>query len=123
MLLDSNIIIFSVQPNYLRLLEYLSKSKGISVSVISKVEVLGYHKLSEFDKESFQLFFDSIPMISLSNEIVEVAIKLKQHRKMSLGDSMIAATAIVKKQALLTNNVEDFQFIEGLEVIAMNDVV
>jgi predicted nucleic acid-binding protein len=42
------------------------------------------------------------------------AIALRQARKMSLGDAIIAATALVHQLALVTRNVTDFDHIAGL---------
>jgi predicted nucleic acid-binding protein len=124
MLLDSNIIIYSVQPEYQIILEFLSsKEDNISISIVSKIEVLGYHDLSEFVKENLQLFFSEIPIINLSDEIAEIAIQLRQKKKMTLGDSIIAATAIHKNIPLLTNNIKDFKHIENLVLISLNDVI
>lgn len=124
MLLDSNIIIYSVQPEYQIILEFLSsKEDNLSISIVSKIEVLGYHDLSEFVKENLQLFFSEIPIINLSDEIAEIAIQLRQKKKMTLGDSIIAATAIHKNIPLLTNNIKDFKHIENLELIALDDVI
>lgn len=124
MLLDSNIIIYSVQPEYQIILEFLSsKEDNISISIVSKIEVLGYHDLSDFVKENLQLFFSEIPIINLSDEIAEIAIQLRQKKKMTLGDSIIAATAIHKNIPLLTNNIKDFKHIENLELIALDDVI
>lgn len=124
MLLDSNIIIYSVQPEYQIILEFLSsKEDNLSISIVSKIEVLGYHDLSEFVKENLQLFFSEIPIINLSDEIAEIAIQLRQKKKMTLGDSIIAATAIHKNIPLLTNNIKDFKHIENLVLISLNDII
>lgn len=118
MLLDSNIIIYSVQPEFEKILEFLSsKEDSLSVSIISKIEVLGYNKLTNFDKENFLSFFDKIQSFGVNDEIVNIAIDLKQQQKMSLGDAIIAATAIYKKIPLLTNNTDDFKHIENLVLI------
>ena len=106
MLLDSNIIIYSVQPEYEKILEFLSlKEDSLSVSIISKIEVLGYHDLSEFPRENLEIFFDEIPKLGLSDEIADIATKLRQKKKMTLGDSIVAATAIHKNIPLFTNNI------------------
>ncbi|MEN9447439.1 MAG: hypothetical protein RJA25_729 [Bacteroidota bacterium] len=84
MLLDSNIIIYTAQPEYKKLLDFLSTEEGITISIISKIEVLGYHKLTDFEKENFELFFNAISTIRLSDEIVDEAIKLRQNKKMTL---------------------------------------
>lgn len=124
MLLDSNIIIYSVQPEYQKILEFLSsKEDNLSISIVSKIEVLGYHDLSEFVKENLRLFFSEIPIISLSDEIAEIAIQLRQKKKMTLGDSIIAATAIHNNLPLFTNNIKDFKHIEDLELIALDNII
>lgn len=119
MLLDSNIIIYSTQTKYLKLLDFLSKQKEITVSEISKIEVLGYYKLTEFEKENFELFFDAISTIKLNDEIIIGAIQLRQHKKMSLAD----AIALYKNIPLLTNNIDDFKHIEKLALISIDDVI
>jgi predicted nucleic acid-binding protein len=121
MLLDSNIIIYATQPENIKLLEFLANEKIVSVSVISKIEVLGYNKLTAFDKENLELFFDNISIVSLNEEITNKAIQLKQHKKMSLGDAIIAASSIYVKIPLLTNNVDDFKHLDNLELISFID--
>jgi predicted nucleic acid-binding protein len=59
--------------------------------------------------------------LPVCNFVIENAISLKQQRKMSLGDSLIAATALVNNDKL-TNNVEDFIGISGLSVISLKSV-
>ncbi|NQZ10542.1 MAG: hypothetical protein HRT35_25595 [Algicola sp.] len=43
--------------------------------------------------------------------------ELRQQRKMSLGDAIIAATALEHHQTVVTHNVKDFEGIEGLKVV------
>ncbi len=45
MLLDSNILIYAADPGYDHLRQFIAKIEPVA-SVISKVEVLGYQKLS-----------------------------------------------------------------------------
>lgn len=44
-------------------------------------------------------------------------ISLRQTRKMSLGDALIAATALVVGRELHTHNIKDYEGIPGLIVI------
>jgi hypothetical protein len=46
MLLDSNIIIYAAQPEHITLRQFVA-DHAPAVSVISYIEVLGYHRLSE----------------------------------------------------------------------------
>ena len=49
--------------------------------------------------------------------IILKSITLKQQKKLSLGDAIIAATAISENLSLLTANTKDFKHIEELELI------
>ncbi|HBA67376.1 MAG TPA: hypothetical protein DCZ48_14605 [Methylococcaceae bacterium] len=50
-------------------------------------------------------------------QVIQTAVMLRQQRKMSVGDAVIAATALEYHQTLVTRNVDDFDWIEGLKVI------
>ncbi len=115
-LLDSNIIIY-LASDKAETIENFLLDKELFVSVITKVETLGYHKISEKDKNFLNLIFEKIVVIPLENEIIETAIRLKQQRKTSLGDSFIAATALAYKLALVTNNTDDFENIKDLKIL------
>ena len=115
-LLVSNIIIY-LGSDKAKTIEKFLINKELYVSVITKVETLGYHKISETEKKFLNLVFSKIEVIPLEEEIIEATIKLKQQKKISLGDSFIAATALVNKMPLVTNNTEDFENIKGLKII------
>lgn len=116
MILDSDIIIYSALPARQDLRDFV-RSNEPSFSAISLVEVLGYHKLSEYDEKYFGKFFASLTAISISEQIIRESIKLRQQQKINLGDSLIAATAVVYDLALVTNNIKDFKWIDGLTLI------
>jgi len=115
-ILDSNIIIYMAIDKNSFFKKRFIKDK-IFVSAATKIEVLGYHRLTSEDKFYFELFFNKTEVIQVKNDVVERAIKLKQHQKMSLGDALIAATAILNNMPLVTKNSDDFENIENLEVI------
>jgi len=56
MLLDSNIVIYSAQPEN-EFLRRLIAEKVPAVSAVSYVEVLGYHRLAEAERRYFESFF------------------------------------------------------------------
>ena len=116
MLLDSNSIIYSIKQEFTKLRQLRAKNSP-AVSAISYVEVLGYHQLTESDEQDFVEFFDTARMIPVSQAILEQAVKLRQERKMSLGDSIIAATAIVNNLTLITANVADFKWIPNIKLL------
>ena len=63
------------------------------------------------------LFFDNLTILPINAAIAKRAIILKQQQKMSLGDSLVAATALEYKEPLVTRNTQDFQWISGLSVV------
>ena len=114
-LLDSNIVIFATKPDYNELRDYLATSL-LSVSAITYLEVMGYHLLQEQEKILLEKFFNSIQVFQIDSQVIISAVNLRQRRKMSLGDSLIAATALVYDSLLVTNNVNDFSWIDGLKL-------
>jgi len=124
MILDSNIIIYATQPEYQKVRDFLrSNNAKLSVSIITKLEVLGYHKLGVSEKSKLESFFHSVTILPITSPIIEIAIKLRQNKKYSIGDSIIAATALYHSKPLFTNNIDDFLSIDGLEVIDMKSVL
>lgn len=87
------------------------------VSVICKVEVLGYHKLEPPKKRQLEELFQLFPVLALSDPIIDKAISLRQLRRMTLGDALIAATALIHNMPLATVNSKDFEWIDQLNVI------
>jgi toxin FitB len=116
MLLDSNIIIYAAEPGYDEVREFIAK-QNTAVSVISKVEVLGYHKLTRENRQKLERIFQLLPLLPLSNSIIDKAISLRQTQKISLGDALIAATALIHELTVVTANTKDFSWIDDLEII------
>ena len=115
MLLDSNIFIYALQPEYSKLRSWFA-ANDISASSITLLEVLGYHKLNDMDKKDYKELFACTEIVPVSQTIIETAINLRQQKKMSLGDSIIASTAIVHKKTLVTRNIKDFSWIEKINI-------
>ncbi len=122
MLLDSNIIIYGSLPKYKDLRELIRKHSP-KVSAVSHIEVLGYHQLMAEELKYFMRFFSAAIIIPVEDKIVETAIQLKQQQKMSLGDSIIAATALEHDLQLVTRNTKDFSWVENLELINPIDCI
>ena len=74
MLLDSNIIIYAAQPEHDALRQFI-ETHTPAVSVISYIEVLGYHKLTEDDRQFLEQFFQTAERLPLSETVVQWAIK------------------------------------------------
>jgi predicted nucleic acid-binding protein len=115
MLIDSNIIIYAAQPGYEDLRRFIA-DRAPAVSAISYVEVLGYHLLTRQERQYFDAFFKASMILPLSQTVLEQAVKLRQRRRMTLGDALVAGTALAFNRTLVTRNINDFKWIEELSV-------
>ena len=116
MLLDSNIIIYSAQPQYPQLRELIAEHLP-AVSALSYLEVLGYHLLTDQQRQYFEEFFQVAQVLPISQAVLTQAVALRQQRRMTLGDAIIAGTALVHELTLITRNVGDFRWIAELNLL------
>src|SRR2546421_12366804 len=65
----------------------------VIVSVISEIELLGWYKLSEKDKQKLKSLLQDCIIISLTSEVKDLAILIRQQQKIKTPDAIIAATA------------------------------
>ena len=66
MLIDSNIIIPASKLTHVELLQYLKvHEQELYTSIVTKIEVLGYHQLKQVEKEFLINFFNAIPVLQL----------------------------------------------------------
>jgi hypothetical protein len=93
MIIDSNIIIYAAKPEYEALRDFVA-THAPAVSAVSYVEFLGYHKLTDTERVLFGAFFTAAVVLPLSQLVLEQAVKLRQLRKISLGDALVAGTAL-----------------------------
>lgn len=87
-----------------------------NVSVISKIEVLGFNT----PNQHYQLlsnFMNDATVLDLTSTVVDVCIDVRKKHKTKLPDAIIAATALVYDLILISRNISDFKNIQGLKVI------
>ncbi len=116
MLLDSNIIIYSALPQNVQLIKFIEEN-SVYCSRISYLEVLGFRKLTKPDKEYFEKIFTSFSVLEIDADIILEATRLRQMINLSLGDAIVAATSLLYKLTLITNNGKDFKHIKNLKII------
>jgi toxin FitB len=112
-LIDTNLIIYAAQPNYRWLLPLITTTDS-HFTTISKIEVLGFKGIQQREKVFFELYFSGLISLGLTDEIVEKTIEIRGNKKMKLGDSIIAATALIHNLELHTHNIDDFKSIREL---------
>ena len=116
LILDSNIIIYSLQPQNENLVDWL-KDHTPHISSITQLEILGYHKITQNEILFTQRYFANCVSLPIQQNTIEKAITLRQEKSMSLADAIIAATAKNHNLPLVTANTKDFKHIETLETI------
>ena len=116
MLLDSNIIIYAAQSQYAYLRQLIAGYDVAAISAVSLIEIFGYPDLDEEDNRIFQEILRKVRVLAITPDVVALATALRQQRRMSIGDAIIAATALAHNLKLITRNTRDFRWIEGLDL-------
>ena len=78
------------------------------LSVITKIELLGFAFTDAANLLNTRNFINDGIVISLTDDIVEQTINLRQRYKIKLPDAVIAATAIVCDFTLISRNDKGF---------------
>jgi predicted nucleic acid-binding protein len=112
-ILDSNIFIYLAKGTLDRL---AVANKDIAHASITKIETLGFSRIHADELLLLETLFTESYNLPLTDSVVERATKLRQARSMTLGDAIIAATALEYGYELWTANVDDFKHIDGLRV-------
>jgi predicted nucleic acid-binding protein len=107
--------------NDIQAIETLKKIEGqTAYSVVTHLELLiGANTRAK--KEAISQIFDSYYGIPLTREISGKAVQMMQkyvsgQKTLSVPDCLIAATSVITGFPVLTYNVKDFDFIEGLKL-------
>ena len=115
-LVDSNIVIYSYSDEY-QYLRAVMAADNVYISEISRVEVLGYHKILPDEDIYFRDVFEFLPILLPDKGIFDRAIRIRKAFNLKLGDSIIASTAIEYQLSIYTRNLSDFERVEGLKCI------
>jgi toxin FitB len=122
MVLDTNILIYAAKPGGERLREWLEHPAAL-VSIVSRIEALGFPKIPLDEKVALEDAFAALPESGLTQAIALRAISLRQRIRIKLADAVIAATALENSLPLVTRKVQDFRDIPELKLINPFDPV
>lgn len=115
-LLDSNILIDFLngrKETYSWVMEQRRLGSALSVAFISRVEVLSMTELKDSQIKQIEDFLDTFRVdLFLSKSVLTTAAALRRKKLLTLGDAMIAATAIVGNMTLVTN---DKRLVKGVK--------
>ncbi len=112
-ILDSNAFIYLANGTLDR---KIISNEDISHASITKIESLGFSRIYANELLLLEILFSESYNLPLTDDIVERAVKLRQVKGMSLGDAIIAATALEHDYELWTANEADFAHIDGLRL-------
>lgn len=110
-LIDTNILIYYFNGSLtISAKEKITEifNEDFNISVISKMEFLGFNRFSAGEKREAAKFVSFANVLPLSEAIVDRTIQLKQTGKIKLPDAIIAATALCHNLNLVTHNEKDF---------------
>lgn len=116
-LIDTNVIIDNFGNKLPENSKKILFKIELTISVITKIEVLGWLNASQEQLQPLYNFMDSSTIIPINNEVIDKTIQIRQTKKIALGDTLIADTALVYGFILISRNTADFKNINGLTVI------
>ena len=118
-LIDTNILIYHVagSKESMDFINKVIKEKSFNISVITKIEFLGWNKHSPDGFEKCKQLVDAANIYYLEEDIASKAIELRRTAKINLADAVIAATAILNNFELATRNINDFKMIKEIKLV------
>jgi len=120
-LIDTNVVLDFMGnklPNDARIAIAQIIDNEINLSVINKIELLGFSKI----EQDLVDFVNCSNIISMSDDIVEKTIEVRRKYKIKLPDAIIAASALINDFTLVSSNIKDFQIISDLVVLKPGDI-
>jgi len=119
-LVDTNIAIYTLKgvlPENAALFLAPILNEGCLLSIISRVELLGFLFPESDEEAKAKKFIEDSSVLPITDAVADQAIAIRKLHKIKLGDTLIAATALVNGLTLITRNEADFKNILGLKVI------
>ena len=89
----------------------------LNTSIVIKIEVLGFDG-EPIEMQKLKDFLGLANISYIDDSVADKAIELQKiHRKLELGDALIASTALLQGFIIITRNTKDFDNISGLDCI------
>lgn len=116
-LVDTNILI-NLSEGKNGIDRYLDNA-FIFVSVITEIELLGWHKLTESQNQFYQSLLKDCQIVELTPEVRKNAIAIRKTNKIKVPDAIIAATSMYLDIPLLTFD-SGFSKIKNLNLLLIS---
>ncbi|HET9098459.1 MAG TPA: type II toxin-antitoxin system VapC family toxin [Candidatus Saccharimonadales bacterium] len=113
--IDTNVLIYWYKTGF------IPSNKDLTTivpmfSIITKIEVLGFQHITNSEVKAINSMLFNGELVSISDNIVDQTISLRQNYKIKTPDAIIAATALVNSAELWTANTTDFSHIKGIQL-------
>ena len=119
-LLDTNIFLYYLEDQK-EIVSFFSDQKKnqdiISYSFITKIELLEVPGLIAEETILIENMLSEFYRIDYCQEIEDILIIIRKHKKIKIPDAIIAASAIFNDSILVTRNTQDFINIPNLKVL------
>ena len=118
-LFDTNLFIETAagKPHASSAMLLAAEIEWAGYSAISRVEALGFPRLTPEAETHLRRLFDQFIEVSVTTEVIEKAISLRREVRMKTPDAIIAASALVNGAELVTRNIDDFKRVAGLVTV------
>lgn len=98
----------------------LEKASTLAISALTQMElIVGCRNKAEL--KDLNKFLDRYQILKVTDQVSDRAVNLLERYFLShsllIADGLIAATALVHNEGLITKNQRDFRFIEGLNLL------
>lgn len=123
MLIDSSALILFMKaelaPEGMALMQnVIEQSKG-QISVIARAEVLAWPQHTDASLLQTTQALAYFQTIAVDVSIADEAARVRREHGLKLPDALIAATALLAGQSVITANERDFKRVVGLGVVAV----
>ena len=118
--IDSNILIYHLQgeATVRDLLErWFREGNHLFISVITRLELLAAPILRNGEEKVILELLNHFLLIPVDAQIADLAARIRRTYGLKLGDSIIAATAVLLNATLVTRNLRDFKKVKGLPIL------
>jgi predicted nucleic acid-binding protein len=119
LLVDTDILIAHL--NYRRYREYLAGEQWqVYYSVVTKKELLAKQGLSGRERQAILLLLKRYRQVSITQTIADRYAELRRlYPTLEREDTLIAASALVRRLPLLTGNRRHFRIVAGLKLLVL----
>ncbi len=86
------------------------------ISFVTQIELLSW-KTDEKTENLIKDFISICYIVSISDKIINNCVNIRRFKKIKTPDAIIAATGLTFDYTIITNNIKDFENIEGLKFL------